>query len=172
MKVGLQCERCEEECVGFAEFEADARKRAAKSLEEHLRWFHGQELVKEYEAAYAEKAPLPEAEEGREHPVEDRLGTLVISAKTQSQTRMLEALATCWIIILERSAKYNEAWLNRGAIGGVLEILKLSDRIKAQLWDSNIKQGDMDVDLDDLYDLLNYTLACISQAKQGHWTHG
>lgn len=90
---------------------------------------------------------------------------------TPMQDAMLVQLERCWAIMLHRSKRYNEAWLNRGANGNVLEILKLSDRIKAQMWDRPHIQGDCvtDDDLDDLRDLINYALVCLTQAELGQW---
>lgn len=90
---------------------------------------------------------------------------------TSFQDNMLSQLERCWAIMLHRSKRYNDAWLNRGANGNVLEILKLSDRIKAQLWDHHHTDGDivMDDDLDDLRDLINYALACLTQAELAQW---
>lgn len=164
MKVTLECSRCEEKFIGYEQTEEGARKSAAMYLKDHLTWVHGKEILEEAGET------VDEYEEEAEEV--SLLHAISLVSNTPAQDRMLDAIERSWAILQERSARYNEAWLNRGAIGNVLEILKLSDRIKAQLWDNPPEQCEVDRDLDDLYDLLNYTVACISQAEQGHWTRG
>lgn len=168
MKITLQCGRCEEECVGWGETEREATHRAARDLAEHLRWFHGKEMLEE-----AEAESEAEEEVGMVDATPAPLRTLrdAFPVNTSMQDAMLAQLERCWAIMLHRCKKYDEAWLRRGANGNVLEILKLSDRIKAQLWDHRRQQGDLvsDDDLDDLRDLVNYALVCLTQAELGQW---
>ena len=92
---------------------------------------------------------------------------------TSAQEAMLHHLERCWAVLRERSAKYDEAWLKRGALMNLLESAKKMDRLMAQFWDRGSPQhGDTALDLDDMTDLINYMLATLYQASIGEWTHG
>jgi hypothetical protein len=179
----------------------EAHRRASRAsailLAEHLSQTHGQELLDEaghvptdlpnlgtsaWNVPYIPPGePWPtiknglgeEVQVGRDDctPMSARTLMDAFPVNTSFQDNMLSQLERCWAIMLHRSKRYNDAWLNRGANGNVLEILKLSDRIKAQLWDRHHTDGEIvhDDDLDDLRDMVNYALACLTQAELAQW---
>lgn len=70
-------------------------------------------------------------------------------------------------IFSEREAKYAGAWKEFGALNNIVRLATKAKRLANHYWRSNPQ--DLDVDLDDAYDCINYAVFVIRQGQSGEW---
>jgi hypothetical protein len=92
---------------------------------------------------------------------------------TDSTIEQLKIFIDCLRLHAERDKLYGAAWKKHGALANLLRMSTKLERLLNMFWIAN-GRNDLPVsaDLDDAFDLINYTAFFLRQAKKGLWTSG
>lgn len=87
-------------------------------------------------------------------------------------------LLNCLALYQERDQKYGSVWKRLGALNNLTRMSIKIERLLSMYWHKKryIQEEDngqtYDLDLDDAYDLINYSCFFIRQATRNEWTRG
>lgn len=94
-------------------------------------------------------------------------------AYTEDNYAVMSMFVRAYQIYIERQAKYHDAWKRYGALNNLIRSASKLQRVQEVYWyPDEVPLDDMDLDLDDAFDALNYLAFFITQAERGEWKRG
>lgn len=100
--------------------------------------------------------------------IEEALRALSITVNDESVFQM-HVMAQALRTHESRSGSYKTAWKRLGALNNLARMSTKCERLLERHWYGNPPK-DLDIDLDDAFDLINYCVFFIRQAELGEWT--
>jgi hypothetical protein len=98
---------------------------------------------------------------------------LVGVTPTDQAIEQFRVLVRCMELYEERDQKYGSAWKRLGALNNLTRMSTKIERLLAMYWHKRpprMVNPDASWDLDDAFDLINYSAFFIRQAQTNEWT--
>lgn len=92
---------------------------------------------------------------------------------TEDNYAIMSMFVRAYQIYIERSKVHGTAWKRRGALNNLVRAATKLERVEEVYWyPDNVPFDNIDLDLDDAFDALNYVAFFITQAERGEWKRG
>lgn len=104
--------------------------------------------------------------------VREALEALGFADPTPDMVAQFMIFANAFYIYFSKNGQYGGAWRRLGALNNLTRMSTKVERLLEMFWHQERFRTPAGMDLDDVFDLINYSAFFVRQAMQGQWTRG